>query len=69
MATDYKSWERIINRGNELKIVGTNYKLWPWIIDRKSPDKGFWAYLGDLPPDMPTDYKLWPRIINRGNEL
>ena len=33
MVTDYKSWQRIINCGNELYIVGTNYISWVRIIN------------------------------------
>ena len=34
---------------------GGGDRAW-WVIERiflRSPDKGFWACLGDLPPDMP----------------
>ena len=29
-----------------------------------SPDKGFWACLGDLPPDMPRRPEIWVSLGN-----
>ena len=30
----------------------------------RSPDKGFWACLGDLPPDMPRRPETWVSLCN-----
>ena len=30
----------------------------------RSPDKGFWACLGDLPPDMPRRPETWVLLCN-----
>ena len=38
-----------------------------WVIESvflRSPDKGFWACLGDLPPDMPRRPKTWVSLCN-----
>ena len=38
-----------------------------WVIERvffRSPDKGFWACLGDLPPNMPRRPETWVSLCN-----
>ena len=38
-----------------------------WVIESvflRSPDKGFWACLGDLPPDMPIRPETWVSLYN-----
>ena len=38
-----------------------------WVIESvflRSPDKGFWACLGDLPPDMPRRPEIWVLLCN-----
>ena len=38
-----------------------------WVIESvflRSPDKGFWACLGDLPPDMPRRPETWISLCN-----
>ena len=30
----------------------------------RSPDEGFWACLGDLPPDMPRRPETWVSLCN-----
>ena len=45
---------------------GRGDRAW-WVIESiflSSPDKGFWACLGDLPPDMPRRPKTWVSLCN-----
>ena len=38
-----------------------------WVIESvfiRSPDKGFWACLGNLPPDMPRQPEIWVSLCN-----
>ena len=45
---------------------GGGDRAW-WVIEsvsNRSPDKGFWACLGDLPPDMPRRPKTWVWLCN-----
>ena len=45
---------------------GGGDKAW-WDIESVflcSPDKGFWACLGDLPPDMPRRLETWVSLCN-----
>ena len=38
-----------------------------WVIESvflRLPDKGFWACLGDLPPDMPRRLATWVSLCN-----
>ena len=38
-----------------------------WVIESvflRSPDKGFWACLGDIPPDMPRRPETWVSLYN-----
>ena len=38
-----------------------------WVIESvflRSPDKGFWACLGDIPPDMPRRSETWVSLYN-----
>ena len=42
------------------------YRAW-WVIESVffcSPDKRFWAYLGDIPPDMPRQPETWISLCN-----
>ena len=42
------------------------YRAW-WVIESvflRSPEKGFWACLGDLPPDMPRRPETWVSLFN-----
>ena len=43
-----------------------------WVIESvflRSPDKGFWACLGDLPQDMPRRPEIWVSLCNLMLEL
>ena len=43
------------------------YRWWCEVIDSvylRSPDKGFWACLGDLPPDMPRRPETFVLLCN-----
>ena len=45
---------------------GEGDRAW-WVIASvffRSPDKGFWACLGDLPPDRPRRSKTWVSLCN-----
>ena len=45
---------------------GGGDRTW-WFIENvflRSPDKGFWACLGDLPPDMPRWPETWVLLCN-----
>ena len=45
---------------------GGGDRVW-WVIESdflRSPDKGFWACLGDLPPDMPRRLETWVSLCN-----
>ena len=45
---------------------GGGDRAW-WVIDSvflRSPDKEFWAFLGDLPPDMPRRPETWVSLCN-----
>ena len=45
---------------------GGGDRAW-WVIESvilRSPDKGFWACLGDIPPDMPRRPKTWVSLCN-----
>ena len=46
--------------------VGGGDRAW-WVIESvflRSPDKGFWACPGDLPPDMPRRPETWVSLCN-----
>ena len=45
---------------------GGGDRAW-WVIESvflRSPDTGFWACLGDLPPDMPRRPETWVSLCN-----
>ena len=45
---------------------GGGERAW-WVIESvflRLPDKGFWACLGDLPPDMPRRPETWVSLCN-----
>ena len=45
---------------------GGGDRAW-WVIESvflRSPDKGFWARLGDIPPDMPRRPETWVSLYN-----
>ena len=45
---------------------GGGDRAW-WVIESvflRSPDKGFWACLGDIPPDMPRRPETWVSLYN-----
>ena len=45
---------------------GGGDRAW-WLIESvflRSPNKGFWACLGDLPPDMPKRPETWVSLCN-----
>ena len=45
---------------------GGGDRAW-WVIESiflPSPDKGFWACLGDLPHDMPRRLETWVLLCN-----
>ena len=45
---------------------GGGDRAW-WVIESvflRSPDKGFWACLGDIPPDMPSWPETWVSLYN-----
>ena len=45
---------------------GGGDRAW-WVIESvflRSPDKGFWACLGDMPPDMPRRPETWVSLCN-----
>ena len=56
---------------NEMKDVqmmmwGWGDRTW-WVIEsvfHRSPDKGFWACLGDIPPDMARRPETWVSLYN-----
>ena len=35
-----------------------------WNVSLHSPDKGIWAFLGDIPPDMPRRLVTWVLLCN-----
>ena len=46
---------------------GGGDRAW-WVIESvflRSPDKGFWACLGDIPPDMPRRPETWVSLFFR----
>ena len=50
---------------------GGGDRAW-WVIKSvflRSPDKGFWACLGDLPPDMPRRPETWVALVHDGTSL
>ena len=45
---------------------GGGDRAW-WVIESvflRSPDKGFWTCLGDIPPDMPRRPETWVSLYN-----
>ena len=50
---------------------GGGDRAW-WVIKSvflRSPDKGFWACLGDLPLDMPRRPETWVALVHDGTSL
>ena len=49
-----------------MMMWGWGERAW-WVIESvflRSPDKGFWACLGDIPPDMPRRPETWVSLYN-----
>ena len=49
-----------------MMMWGWGGRAW-WVIESvflRSPDKGFWACLGDIPPDMPRRQETWVSLYN-----
>ena len=50
----------------QMMMWGWGDRAW-WVIESvflRSPNKGFWACLGDIPPDMPRRPEIWVSLCN-----